>query len=96
MCIRDRADAAGVGPVSVSFYKVSGTWTGCASGSEVSFNLQRLGKSWPDTASQEEVDSLLIHEFAHVDGHSDHYSSGFNNACCDIGAKLRQVTAKLR
>lgn len=92
------AAAAGLAGVGINFFKgVTGNWAGCAGGNTVSFNLQRLGHSWPDTVGQQELDELLIHEFAHLlDGGHDHYSSGFYDACCLIGARLRSCDLVLR
>jgi hypothetical protein len=57
-------------------------------GGTVTFNLGRLGTSWPATVEQLELDELLIHEFAH-DLVTDHLSHAFHNECCRLGAKLR-------
>jgi hypothetical protein len=54
----------------------------------LTINLGVLGKHWPDKVSQEDLDSLLIHEFSHSRA-SDHYSEDFHETCCAFGAKLR-------
>ena len=59
------------------------------SGRTIAFNLRYLGKSWPEKATTEEVDALLIHEFAHHSA-SDHFSDPFTDACCTLGARLRR------
>lgn len=64
-------------------------------GGAITFNLGRLGKKWPANASQEEVDELLIHEFAHEKA-TDHLSEAFYNACCRLGARLRSYEERLR
>ena len=63
-----------------------GAWWGHQT---LTFNLGRLGKRWPETVSEEELDRLLIHEMAHHHA-SDHLSREFYDACCRIGAKLRR------
>jgi hypothetical protein len=35
-------------------------------------------------------DELMIHEFAHHRA-ADHYSEEFHEACCELGAKLKQL-----
>ena len=90
------AEAAGFGSITISYFKVRDRWAGCAAAGNISFNLYSLGVSWPETASQEEVDALLIHELAHLSGASDHYHRDFYSACCLIGAKLRQTNLTLR
>jgi hypothetical protein len=55
----------------------------------LTFNLGSLGKRWPERAAQQEVDALVIHEFAHHFAR-DHYSAAFYGACCRLGAKLRR------
>lgn len=62
---------------------------------EITFNLGVLGKRWPGEASQESIDALLIHEFAHHTA-SDHYSAEFYGACCRLGAALRCFKGKVR
>ena len=95
------ATRVGLGKIGVSFYSVSQNFAACATsdGSDdkvLSFNVQRLGHKWIDSASQEEVDQLLIHEFAHLRGVSDHLSDEFHRECCQIGAALRFVELRLR
>ena len=62
---------------------------------EVTFNLGRLGPYWPREVTTEQLDELLIHEFAH-NAASDHLSSAFYTECCRLGAKLRNCKAELR
>lgn len=57
-------------------------------GRRIAFNLGRLGKRWPETATPEAVDALLIHEYAHEIA-GDHFSDRYIEACCDFGARLR-------
>lgn len=65
----------------------SAAWWGA---NTISFNLGNLGKSWPERVEGEELDALLIHEFAHRKA-SDHYSRDFYDECCRLGAALRSV-----
>lgn len=88
--------------VDVQFHNISkfdggrtGDFAAWWGSNTITFNLGCLGKSWPAEASQEKVDALIIHEFAHAFA-SDHYSAGFYNACCDLGAKLRSCREALR
>jgi len=65
----------------------SAAWWGA---NTITFNLGSLGKTWPERAGAEELDALLIHEFAHRKA-SDHYSRDFYDECCRLGAALRNV-----
>lgn len=62
---------------------------------QIIFNLRFLGKRWPKEASQEDVDELLIHEFAHH-YEEDHLSDRYNTWTCRLGAKLRGCKVFLR
>lgn len=64
-------------------------------GGAITFNLGRLGKRWPETASQQDVDEILLHEFAH-NKVRDHLSLEFVSECCRLGAKLRNFEGTLR
>ena len=88
------SDLLGQAPI-VQFYRIGGSgyagrcnaWWG---GNTISFNLARFrieGKT------QQEIDELLIHEFAHRRA-SDHLSEAFYSECCRLGAKLRSSTAR--
>lgn len=55
---------------------------------ELTLNLTRLSHRWFNEPVQEDVDSLLIHEFAHHRA-LDHFSDAFIRACCDGGARIR-------
>lgn len=61
------------------------TWS---SGGTLTFNLTVLSHKWFTNPDQQAVDALLIHEFAHASA-MDHFSDGFYNACCRLGAALR-------
>ena len=60
---------------------------------EITFNLRFLGKRWPEQATQEQVDELLIHEFAHHI-ESDHLTDRYNATLCKFGARLRRCTVQ--
>jgi len=62
---------------------------------EIIFNLRYLGKRWPQDASQEDIDELLIHEFAH-NWEADHLSDSYNRWTCRLGARLRNCTTNIR
>lgn len=57
----------------------------------LTLNLGRLGhqwfEAWPDNS---DVESLLIHEFAHH-FEANHLSEGYHDALCDLGAKLTKL-----
>lgn len=56
-------------------------------------NLGKLGHKWFSEDNEIEIDALLIHEFAH-EYCSDHLSSQYYEACCTLGAKLKQLADK--
>jgi hypothetical protein len=60
----------------------------------ITFNLRQLGRRWPDSASQEAVDALLLHEFAH-DREADHLDRAFPDEVARLGARLRWSTQTL-
>ena len=64
-------------------------------GITVTFYLGTLGFKWPVTASQEDVDAILIHEFTH-EHESDHFTTRFYMRLGELGAKLRSCKAVLR
>jgi hypothetical protein len=52
-------------------------------------NLGRLGRAWFDREIGEEVDELLLHEFAHGEpGGGDHLSEEYHRGLCRLGARL--------
>ena len=58
------------------------------------FNVHKIGKKAFATryaVGTESLDSLLIHEFGHH-FESDHLSSKYHEALCNLGAKLKVVT----
>lgn len=81
--------------VVVDIFRINrnvGAWYGPG---HLSLNLQRLGHRWFDSPVQEDVDALLIHEFAHHRV-SDHLSERFHDECCRLGARLRGWTETIR
>lgn len=57
----------------------------------LTFNLGRLGHAWFNMGPNEQVDELLIHEFAHHYS-SDHLSEEYHDALCRLGARLATLT----
>lgn len=60
---------------------------------ELTFNLGKLGHAWFNQGPREEVDKLLLHEYAH-ERESDHLSDGFHRAICSLGAKLASLAIR--
>jgi len=58
------------------------------------FNVRRLGHAW-FSAPLEQLDQLLLHEFAHH-FESNHLSQGFHDAICKLGAALARVAREDR
>jgi hypothetical protein len=61
----------------------------------ITFNLRRLGRDWPDLATQAAVDALLLHEFAH-DRVGDHLDRAALDEVARLGARLRWSALTLR
>lgn len=61
----------------------------------LTLNVGRLGHRWFDSPDQEQVDALLIHEFAH-DRATNHLDHSFHDECCRLGAKMRTFTTTVR
>jgi hypothetical protein len=62
---------------------------GCRAG-DLMFNVALLGADWFENGITSEIDALLIHEFGHH-FESDHLSSEYHDALCELGAKLKQL-----
>lgn len=60
---------------------------------ELTFNLGKLGHDWFNAGPCEEVDKLLLHEYAH-EYESDHLSHLFHRAICKLGAKLASLALR--
>ena len=60
-----------------------------ATGGIIEFNVGALGLRWFDRIGVRQ-DELMIHEFGHHLA-DDHYSEEFHQACCKLGAKLKQL-----
>lgn len=68
-----------------------GAWWGKK---ELTFNYARLGRAWFDEpVGSIEHDRLIIHEFAHHKC-SNHLSNDYHEACCKLGAQLKQFALK--
>src|ERR1043166_2538484 len=68
----------------VSSYSAGGST--CGPGL-LTLNLGRLGHSWFNQGPCEDVDELLVHEFAH-EVESNHLSEKFHKAICRVAADL--------
>lgn len=87
----------GIG-IKVRFMRVnqfSAAWCPCPFAVEFHFGYNSLGKGFFARAcstdeGRERLDSIIIHEFAHHH-ESDHLSSKFHDACCDLGAKMARL-----
>ena len=55
----------------------------------IDFNVGALGLTWFDRIGTEQ-DKVVIHEFGHHRA-GNHYSDDFHEACCELGAKLKQL-----
>ncbi len=55
----------------------------------IDFNVGNLGPTWFDRIGTKQ-DELVIHELAHHRA-DNHYSEEFHEACCELGAKLKQL-----
>lgn len=60
----------------------------------LALNVACLGARWFTHPSPHAIDALLIHEAAHH-YESNHLDHGYHDALCDLGARLRDVTARM-
>jgi len=60
-----------------------------ATSGSIDFNVGQLGLRWFDTIGVTQ-DELMIHEVAHHRA-ANHYSEELHEACCELGAKLKQL-----
>ncbi len=72
---------------------ITDSWIACYGGSELVFNLAKLGRAFFDEGPSERVNEILIHEFTH-DVESNHLSARFYATQGRFAAKL--VTLALR
>ena len=56
----------------------------------LTFNYEKLGKRWFEDGPREEVNDLLIHEFAHQ-YESNHLATAFYDALTKIGARFTDI-----
>lgn len=59
-------------------------------GNGLHLNVAKLGRAWFESENEEEIDRLLIHEFAH-EFCPDHLSDEYHRACCRLGAQLKRL-----
>jgi hypothetical protein len=74
----------------VSVVRTTNAFAACYGGGRLDFNLFRLGHKWFEQGINEEVDSLLIHEFGH-EYSGDHLSHEYHESLCLLGAKLKKL-----
>ena len=55
----------------------------------IDFNVGHLGRKWFDQITVK-VDKTIIHELAHHTA-GNHYSDEYYDACCEIGAQLKEL-----
>lgn len=83
-------------PPHVQFWDIpKADW--CASWGKrgrLGFNIGTLGQAWIARLDQQEVDALLLHEFAH-EAIPAHLAAGFGDEVARLGAKLRNVRVRL-
>ncbi|MBI3372386.1 MAG: sensor histidine kinase [Betaproteobacteria bacterium] len=60
---------------------------------ELTINLGRLGKTWPEQGLTEDVLGLLVHEFGHQYS-GDHLAVDYHDALCRIGARLALTVSR--
>ena len=74
----------------VSVVRTTNNFVACYGSGRLDFNLMRIGHKWFDQGINEEVDTLLIHEFGH-EYSADHLSEEYHEALCRLGAKLKKL-----
>jgi hypothetical protein len=74
----------------VSVVHTTNNFAACYGSGRLDFNLLRLGHAWFQQGPTEEVDRLLIHEFAHH-WTGDHLSEEYHDALCRLAAKLKRL-----
>jgi len=81
--------------VKVRFEKgrMTSDWVANYGTGVLTFNYDRLGKSWFEKGPREDVNALLIHEFAH-DIASNHLSTEFYHALQRLGAKSTDLALR--
>lgn len=79
------------GPVVRITREVSWPFNAAFDGSCLILNLGRLGHSFFEEGPGPDVDRLMIHEFGHTDGCSNHLSDDYHEALCKLGAALTKL-----
>ena len=90
------AEVLGVTRLEVRYPLQMGT-TACyqkksAGRAEIHFNTGSLGMGWFDRVGATQ-DELVIHELAHH-REGNHYSEEFHEACCELGAGLKELAVR--
>ncbi len=76
--------------LTVTIVRTTNNFAACYGHGRLDLNLSRLGRRWFEQGATEEVDRLLIHEFGHQYS-GDHLSTGYHDALCRLGAKLKRL-----
>ena len=69
--------------------RTTNNFVACYGSGRLDFNLMRLGHKWFEQGTNEEVDTLLIHEFGHQYS-ADHLSEEYHGAL-PIGGQAQEV-----
>jgi hypothetical protein len=81
--------------ITVRFEKgrMTSDWAANYGAATLTFNYERLGKSWFERGPREDVNALLIHEFAHQAA-SNHLSTEFYHELQRLGAKSTDLALR--
>jgi hypothetical protein len=74
----------------VTVVRTTNNFAACYGAGRLDLNLFRLGHAWFGQGVTEEVDRLLIHEFAH-NWTGDHLSEEYHDALCLLGARIKRL-----
>ena len=77
-------------PLTVTVVRTPNAFAACYGQGRLDLNLTHLGHKWFERGIIEEVDHLLIHEFAH-EHCADHLSHDYHEALCRLGARLKRL-----
>jgi hypothetical protein len=69
------------------------SWLANYGSERLTLNLGRLGRRWFEALASEEMNELLLHEFAHQYA-MNHLSDEYHEALCQLGARLGSVALK--
>jgi len=60
---------------------------------QLCFNMGNMTQAWFDAGPNEDVDELILHEFAH-EFEANHLSDQFHKATCRLGARLKTLAMR--